>query len=183
MFDLDGVVRLWDAPAEPLAEDVRRVRFDPVFLSQVVVGKMTDEEWRDAVAAQLGEDAVRDWYDSAGRVDEHMLAVVQEVRASRKTALLTNATTRLPRDLATLGLDGGRFFDAVFNSAELGIAKPDPEVFRLVCSALEVAPGACVFVDDTPGHVDSARACGLRAFVYQGVEPLRDVLRSEGVLP
>ena len=39
-------------------------------------------------------------------------------------ALLSDATDRLPRDLQRLGPDGE--LDAVFNSSELGLAKPDP---------------------------------------------------------
>src|SRR3712207_3690487 len=31
---------------------------------------------------------------------------------------------------------------------ELGVAKPDPEVFAAVCSALGLPPHRCVFVDD-----------------------------------
>ena len=74
-------------------------------------------------------------------------------------ALLSNATTRLRADLARLALD--RELDEVFSSAELGLAKPDPRVFRVVCDRPSTAPGECAFVDDTRGHVAAATAADL----------------------
>lgn len=50
--------------------------------------------------------------------------------------LLTNATTRLHRDLAAIGLTDD--FDRVFSSAELGAAKPDHRCFELVLDRLGV---------------------------------------------
>ena len=81
-------------------------------------------------------------------------------------ALLSNATDRLPRDLQRLGLDGE--LDAVSNSSELGVAKPDPEVFAAVCSALGLPPHRCDFVDDQQADVDAAARVGLRAHLYRG---------------
>lgn len=68
--------------------------------------------------------AVADWSAHAGNVDEHALRLVRSQRAHRRVALISNATSRLETDLATLGLDNE--FDAVFNSSRLGVAKPDP---------------------------------------------------------
>ena len=65
-----------------------------------------------------------DWSGPCGEVDRRVLAVLREQRRSRPVALLSDATDRLPRDLQRLGPDGE--LDAVFNSSELGLAKPDP---------------------------------------------------------
>ncbi len=80
---------------------------------------------------------------AAGEVDPEVLAVVRGLRG----------------DLARLGLAGE--VDVVFGTAELGVAKPDPAVFRLVCGRLGVQPGQCGFVDDAAGHVAAAEAVGL----------------------
>ena len=81
---------------------------------------------------------------------------------------------RLPSDLARLGLDAE--VDHVFASCELGVAKPDPRVFELVCERLGAAPADCLFVDDTPGHVAAAAAAGLRAHRYRGAAELAGFL-------
>jgi putative hydrolase of the HAD superfamily len=109
---------------------------------------------------------VADWSGPCGEVDQRVLAVLREQRRSRPVALLSNATDRLPRDLQWLGLDGE--LDAVVNSSELGLAKPDPEVFVAVCSALGLPPYRCLFVDDQQVNVDAAARVGLRAHPYRG---------------
>jgi putative hydrolase of the HAD superfamily len=54
------------------------------------------------------------------------------------------------------------------NSSELGLAKPDPEVFVAVCSTLALPPYRCLFVDDQQVNVDAAARVGLRAHPYRG---------------
>lgn len=72
-----------------------------------------------------------------------MLQLVREVRRDHEVALLTNATSRLRQDLAVLGLLAE--VDYVLNSSELGVAKPDPQVFREACSQVRQPPSECWF--------------------------------------
>jgi 2-haloacid dehalogenase len=70
----------------------------------------------------------------------------------------------------------------IFNSWELGVAKPDPAVYELVCARLGVPPHAVFFVDDSPAHVDSARDVGFCAVLFVDAVLLADSLRAEGLL-
>jgi putative hydrolase of the HAD superfamily len=119
---------------------------------------------------------VADWSGTCGEVDRRVLAVLRQQRRSRPVALLSNATDRLPRDLQRLGLDGE--LHAVFNSSELGVAKPDPEVLAAVCSAFGLPPQRCVFVDDQQVSVDAAARVGLRGHLYRGPGELAAVLQA-----
>lgn len=176
IFDLDGVVRVWDPaiidtaerqvglPAGALAE----AAFEPALLSRAITGAITDGAWRAEIAASLQAGfgpavgtAVALWSEPVGAVDAAVLAIVRAVRRTRPVALLTNATSRLRSDLAALGLRSE--FDHVFNSSELGLAKPDPRVFALVCERLDVEMSACWFVDDSRRNVQAAADAGLRA--------------------
>lgn len=54
--------------------------------------------------------------------------------------------------------------DAYVLSYEVGVAKPDPAIFRRVCDALDCAPGEVVFVGDSKRcDVDGPRAFGMQA--------------------
>jgi putative hydrolase of the HAD superfamily len=57
----------------------------------------------------------------------------------------------------------------VFNTAELGIAKPDPAVFVLVCEQLGVDPTATLFVDDLQENIEGAGLAGLHAHQHVSV--------------
>src|SRR5690606_40790950 len=55
----------------------------------------------------------------------------------------------------------------IFNTSDLGVAKPDPEVFRLIMDRVGVEAPASMFVDDHPENVQSAAALGMRAHLYK----------------
>ena len=90
-----------------------------------------------------------------------MVFLLRRLRERLPVALLSNGTTRLRRDLHVLDLLDE--FDVVFNTAEIGIAKPDEEVFRHVCSELAVDPRRAAFVDDLQVNVDGAASVGMHS--------------------
>ncbi len=182
LFDFDGVVRRFPRDAE-WHDQVAAVAFDPGLLDQAVTGKITDEEWRAEVLRRLGQNAaaaVEEWSASYGEVNDAVLELVREVRARTRAGLLTNGTTRLGADLQQLGIADE--FDVIFNSCELGVAKPDLAVYNIVCAQLNVDPTTVFFVDDSPGHVDAAREAGLRAVLFVDAVLLRDEMVAEGLL-
>ena len=124
--------------------------------------------------------AIDEWEANVGRVDTEMLQLLRDVRERTTVALLSNGTTRLRRDLHVLDLLDE--FDHIFNTAELGIAKPDPDVFRVVCDALGVGPGDALFVDDLLENVEGARTAGLRAHQHVKKDSTTGFLVEHGVL-
>lgn len=52
-------------------------------------------------------------------------------------------------------------FDHVIESSKIGIRKPDPRIYALMCEALGVEPSACVFIDDLGINLKPARAMGM----------------------
>lgn len=178
IIDLDGVVRRWE-PVTPIelrhglpAGSLLTTAFCPELLEPAITGAVDDQRWRADIASTLrarhggaGERVVAEWSRSCGTVDDAVLGLVRRYRRTAPVVLLSNATSRLPADLARLGLDGE--FDEVFASYHLGVAKPDPLVFELVCAELGAGPADCLFVDDTAGHVAGARAAGLCTHHYR----------------
>jgi epoxide hydrolase-like predicted phosphatase len=88
-------------------------------------------------------------------------------RAGRKTALISN-TWGPPPAFRRPRLD--RMFDAVVRSDEVGLRKPDPEIYLLVSDRLEVSAQDCVFVDDLPPNVEGARAVGMAGVLHKHPE-------------
>jgi putative hydrolase of the HAD superfamily len=91
-------------------------------------------------------------------------------RAGVRLALLSNA----PEPLAT-AIDKSEWapsFDRRFYSCRLGLAKPDPAVFRAVLDDLGAAPHSVLFIDDRPENVLAAAALGLQAVRFTLAEEL-----------
>lgn len=73
--------------------------------------------------------------------------------------LLTNGTSRLMHDLSNLEIEN-RFFK-IFDSAEVGICKPDTKIFHHVVTRLGCNPSKILFVDDSISNLETARDFGL----------------------
>lgn len=73
-------------------------------------------------------------------------------------------------------------FDVHFPSFRLGLAKPDPAIFRRVVELLGVASGRVVFLDDNQVNVDAATSVGLVARRVVGPTAARNALRELRVI-
>ena len=123
--------------------------------------------------------AVAGWSATPGVINQPVLDLLRQRQVP--VALVTNATSRLPRDLDALGLDGE--FDHVINSSAVGVAKPDPGIFTAALQALELPIDQVLFVDDDPGHVAAAEVLGIRAYHFSGDAPeLGDLFRTLNIV-
>ncbi|HYV62347.1 MAG TPA: HAD family phosphatase [Bryobacteraceae bacterium] len=98
--------------------------------------------------------------------DSRVLAWANQLRAAGyRTAILSNLPRPLGEELrATPGfLD---HFDHVTFSYELGIVKPQPEIYLDATRGLGVDSEQALFLDDRPDNVEGAQAVGLHAQLY-----------------
>ena len=103
-----------------------------------------------------------------------MSALVRRARSSGlKTALVSNSWgNRYPRHT----WDG--MFDTVVISGEVGLRKPEPEIYLLTAKRLGLEPGDCVFVDDMEPNVEGAREIGMAAIHHTSYDETRRELES-----
>ncbi|HEY1961669.1 MAG TPA: HAD-IA family hydrolase [Rhizomicrobium sp.] len=52
-------------------------------------------------------------------------------------------------------------FDHVIESSKVGIRKPDPRIYEMMCTVLGVQPSACIYLDDLGVNLKPARALGM----------------------
>jgi FMN phosphatase YigB (HAD superfamily) len=72
-------------------------------------------------------------------------------------------------------------FELQFLSHELGLIKPDREIYDHVVMALDCRPEEILFIDDNQINIDGARTAGLDAHRAVGVEATRALLASRGL--
>ncbi|MEL6826672.1 MAG: HAD-IA family hydrolase [Pseudomonadota bacterium] len=73
------------------------------------------------------------------------------------------------------------FFDHVIESSKLGIRKPDPRIYALMCEALDVDPARCVYLDDLGINLKPARAMGMHTIkVLNEAQLLQDLKGATG---
>jgi 2-haloacid dehalogenase len=72
--------------------------------------------------------------------------------------------------------------DGVLVSSEVGIIKPDPEIFRTFCARFAVTPEESVFIDDVAQNVVAAQSLGFHGIVFTDADELRSDLIRTGFL-
>ena len=135
----------------------------------------------DAEQAEAALAALETRLASLPHIDAEMRALVERLRAGNrvKLGMLSNADRGRTERLRARA---GRLFDDVVASGDVGVAKPDPAIFRLAAKRLGVDPDACLMIDDQAQHVEGARAAGLRAHLHEPTRrgALIDRLEAEG---
>lgn len=69
-------------------------------------------------------------------------------------------------------------FDHVIESSKIGIRKPDPAIYSMMCLALEVNPSNCVYLDDLGINLKPARALGMTTIKVVDEQQLLDDLKE-----
>lgn len=195
VIDLDGVIRHWD-PAHYTAAEQRLGLPDGVIagvalseerLARVTDGRLTFEDWCVEVGEEVArshrvraDDVAEVWATATWHIDLVVIELVEAVRENAPVALLSNASTNLMADLERSGILD--VFDAVVGSADLGAGKPAAHAFQAAADRIGVPLDRCLFIDDTLSHVEGARALGMRAEQFTGIDELREVLVAVGLL-
>ena len=67
-------------------------------------------------------------------------------------------------------------FDHVIESSKVGVRKPDPAIYRMMCDALGVEPSRCIYLDDLGINCKPAAMLGMHAIkVTSGEQALADL--------
>ncbi len=99
------------------------------------------------------------------------IELLDRLRPQYRLACLSNSSSVHWPILEKL-FDTAHRFEVVFPSYQLGVLKPDPEIFRIVKRRLTVPPKDIWFFDDNLVNVDAARAEGFSAWQVRGAHEL-----------
>ena len=102
----------------------------------------------------------------AGDFRPEMHEALKRIKERYKTGCITN---NVPSMQASPGEASSAFykhevmglFDRVIESSKIGIRKPDPRIYEMMCEALDVAPSACIYLDDIGVNLKPARVLGM----------------------
>jgi len=196
VFDLGGVVFHYQpdrrlagfAQATGLdAATVRKRLMDSGYSRSCDAGRLNAEAaWREGcrlLDTRLGFERFQSLWVSAFEPDEAVVALVRRLKRETPVALamLTNNSALVRRGLeqrfaAVLELFRPRLF-----SAEAGVLKPDPRLFRTLLTLMGREPEEVLFIDDDAAHVGAAQALGMGALRFTGAAELEDRLGTLGL--
>jgi 2-haloacid dehalogenase len=74
------------------------------------------------------------------------------------------------------------WFQAILISGEVGIAKPDPRIFRMLLEKVGQPAHECLLIDDSPANIESAQALGFQVILFQTPLQLEGELARRGLI-
>ena len=139
-------------------------------LRQLERGELTVEQFEPKFGAVLGiertEGMVERLFAGVGP-DERMVDAVRRSRAAGiPTGLISNSWGRTTYDEQLIE----ELFDVAVISGDVGVHKPEPEIFHLGAERLGVPAEECVFVDDLRENCEGAEAVGMTAILHRGAD-------------
>jgi glucose-1-phosphatase len=135
-------------------------------------------DWDLAITAEEFIEGFRAWPE--GLIDGAEM-LVEEVGTRARVGCISNTNALHSSQVAHMGrlLD---LFEIKFLSHELGLVKPDRELFDHVSAVLGVPPGRAVLLDDNAANVTQATVAGFVGIQVRGVDEARKALVDLGVL-
>ena len=114
--------------------------------------------------------------------DPAMIEVVNELRqAGYRLALLTNAVREF-RPVIEKTVPIYDLFDVIIDSSEVGMRKPDKEIYDLTSQMLGVGNDQCLMIDDLIANVHGAENAGMQGLLFTTSEETAAAIRSTFLL-
>ncbi len=183
IFDLGGVVL--GSPLHAIARYELANGVPEHFVNRVVMDTAPNGAWSRLERGEIAMEAFFDDFEreccAAGHgVDARAMFAMMAEESQPRPAMLRAIARIRERGLKVAALtnnwasdDGERSrtgaanaalrdrFDAFIESAVEGLRKPDPRIYELACSRLDVAPREAAFLDDIGANLKPARALGM----------------------
>ncbi len=117
------------------------------------------------------------WNAMLLQIDPKKVEQLTELRKKYPVYLLSN-TNEIHIGVAyrrwekTMGQPIHNYFNKIYLSHEVGIRKPNKEIFELVCTENDLNPSRTLFIDDTEQHIRGAEKIGLQTYHHATNAPL-----------
>lgn len=153
---------------------------------QFGLGKLSPREFGERFVKDWNielspEDFLREFQSWSKRLLPGAVELLALLRPRFRLAALSNSNElHWERNTNTLGLTG--LFEVAISSHQVGLYKPDPQMFLIALDRLGVSPDRVMFFDDLSANVAAASALGFRAFQVDGVEGVQSRLIQEQLL-
>jgi len=189
-FDIGGVIvrTEYQAPRERLAErlnmtydDISKIVFESETARKASIGEVSVEEHWLAVTRKLrlpasDAKAIHAEFFGGDVIDRDLLDFIRSLRPRCKTGVISNAWGDSRDYIIRNQFDDA--FDTLILSAEIGMMKPQPEVYQLALKRAQVEANEAAFVDDMPKNIEAANALGMHGIVFRDPAQVKENLKN-----
>lgn len=133
---------------------------------QIDLGKIDRAGFFSRLEAITGipTEKIQTEMDQELKPDEKLVSLIQRLKSRYKIGLLSNAGKEEIDIVFRDKIDN--LFDSMAISYEVGVVKPQAEIFTTCCKRIGVSLGQCLFVDDSEVNLEAAEKLGMKALYY-----------------
>lgn len=102
------------------------------------------------------------WLNDRVLFNDVLVVLKQLKKQNIKVGIISDTTPSLQKTLEVLNI--GNYIDCYTSSSEAGVMKPDPKIYNLALSKLNLKANECIYVDDYDEEVKGAEKLGFKAF-------------------
>jgi epoxide hydrolase-like predicted phosphatase len=143
------------------------------FNDEICRGEMNMDEFNAKFAERIGVESL-DWFKYYLAVVEpvkEMHDVVEWASENYKIGLLTNIMPGLLNQMKSTGILPKVNFDAIVDSSEVGIIKPDPKIYEIARELAGCPPQEILFIDDIRSNLTAAEKQGWNILSFDDSHP------------
>lgn len=199
IFDLGGVILNIDhqAPVRAFAQlgipdfdlHYSKISQSSLFVD-LEIGAISPEIFRDRLRENLpvpltDEQINQAWNTILLDFPEKRIRSLERLKTEYRTFLLSNTniihfetfshTLKTNYGYAEMG----ELMEKAYYSHQLGLRKPDPQIFRHVIEDANLNPERTLFIDDTEEHILAAQKLGLGVHHLKDGENIEDLFKNE----
>jgi len=182
IWDMEGVLMLTDESDLPMKvaktlnapyDKVREIFFSD-YNDRVDLGEITQDQFNEYILDILqmpreNKYLLEKIINEEFYIDEELLKKIFEMRREYKTGLISNFSNELRKRIENEWAFESTF-DEIIISCEVGLVKPDPEIFNLMLDRLGVRADESVFIDDRIKNIDGAKKMGFHTVFFTNKE-------------
>jgi len=184
IFDLGGV--LFTNGTKKFIQDVSQTYdLDPQLVKEVMDGELgsqyreakitRDEFWRAALEKLSISESIdsleRQWIDGYELIEGTKDIILELSKKYKVFYLSDNVRERVDKINSKYNFLEW-FEDGIF-SHEVGVRKPNPEIYKYTLKKAQVNPNEAIFIDDKQSALDPAKEMGITTILFESPEQLR----------
>lgn len=110
---------------------------------------------------------------------DYNLEIGHQLKSLYKIYAISNTNELHYKKISSFGVY--EIFDKIFLSHEVGVSKPDKQIFRIALESTDSKVEESVFIDDSELNVEAARQIGFISQVINKPDELRSILINLGI--
>ncbi len=160
-------------------DEIGKELWDDLMRGTISLQEFIRQSFESPISDEKMEELIELWVEN-WKLDHDMIVFAKKFKPKYRLVMLSNADREgVKRSNNDFHFN---FFERRFLSFDLGLIKPEREIYEHVLKEINVKPEECVFIDDKPENIEGARKLGIHGIVFENKEQLKQDLEKLGVV-